>query len=272
MKVKFSDKESYLYTPFYATESGTWKNQAACKTLVEKMLLREDGDTTSVKILDPRYYYYFTTTRGVPTQLSPVDLQDFLAKNNEGYYASGGEFGNLKTGEWYPMLNYSEILFIFAEAASRGWMGLNSQETKELYLKACEASILEWNPNDKVDSAVGTTRSEYIVHLDQTYDAAESLKIILTQKWISTFWLGVESWADYRRTGYPILKTNGKNAKNRKILCTRLRYPATEDYYNKKNYQSAVNGWLGGEDNMLTDVWWADTQESMNIRKEGRKE
>ena len=268
MKVKFSSTESYLYTPFYSLESGTWKNQAACETLVEKMVVRESNKITH---LDPRFYYYFTRTKGIPTQLSPADLKKFMENNTVGYFASGGTYGNLQNGEWYPVLNYSEILFNFAEAAYRGWLPVETKQIKELYLDACEASMKEWNPNDKVPTSPGTTIAKYRTYLDEEFDAAKALEMILTQKWISTFWLGIESWADYRRTGYPILKTNGSNAQNNGILCTRMRYPATEAYLNKGHYESAISGWLGGDNNMTTDVWWADTEDSRNTRRLGRQ-
>ena len=268
MKVKFSSTESYLYTPFYSLESGTWKNQAACETLVEKMVVRESNKITH---LDPRFYYYFTRTKGIPTQLSPADLKKFMENNTVGYFASGGTYGNLQNGEWYPVLNHSEILFNFAEAAYRGWLPVETKQIKELYLDACEASMKEWNPNDKVPTSPGTTIAKYRTYLDVEFDAAKALEMILTQKWISTFWLGIESWADYRRTGYPILKTNGSNAQNNGILCTRMRYPATEAYLNKEHYEAALNDWLGGDNNMTTDVWWADTEDSRNTRRLGRQ-
>ena len=88
---------------------------------------------------------------------------------------------------------------------------------------------------------------------------------------VATFWVGVESWADYRRTGYPILKTNGVTALNNGILPTRLRYPATEAFQNAKYYEEAVAGWLGGDNDMLTEMWWADTAESKALRKLGRQ-
>jgi len=93
----------------------------------------------------------------------------------------------------------------------------------------------------------------------------------MTQKYIATTWVGVETWADYRRTGYPILKTNGPAASNRGILPTRMRYPATEAFQNAKHYEEAVSGWLGGENDMLTDMWWANTAESKALRKLGRQ-
>ena len=177
----------------------------------------------------------------------------------------------MKNGEWYPLLNYSEVLFNFAEAAKRGWISVTDKQMKQLYLDACKASMTEWNPDDKVPSSPGTTREQYLTYLDGKFDYDIALEEILTQKWIASFWCGVEAWADYRRTGYPILKTNGPAAENNGILCTRLRYPATEAYQNGKYYQEAVNDWLGGENDMLTDVWWADTDESRDNRRKGRQ-
>ena len=31
-----------------------------------------------------------------------------------------------------------------------------------------------------------------------------------------------------------------------------------EEFRNPVNYDEAVNGWLGGVNNMKTEVWWAD--------------
>ena len=42
------------------------------------------------------------------------------------------------------------------------------------------------------------------------------------------------------------------------MLPTRLLYPADEEFRNPVNYDEAVNGWLGGVNNMKTEVWWAD--------------
>jgi hypothetical protein len=79
------------------------------------------------------------------------------------------------------------------------------------------------------------------------------------------------SWCDYRRTGYPLLKTNSPAAGNDQILPTRMRYPSTEAFQNAKWYSEAVNSWLGGDNNMVTDMWWASTTESQANRRLGRQ-
>uniref|UniRef100_UPI003FEDE85A SusD/RagB family nutrient-binding outer membrane lipoprotein n=1 Tax=Candidatus Cryptobacteroides bacterium TaxID=3085639 RepID=UPI003FEDE85A len=80
-----------------------------------------------------------------------------------------------------------------------------------------------------------------------------------------------ESLCDYRRSGSPVLKNNGEAADNYYILPTRLRYPADEKYRNPVTYQESLDNWLGGTNNMRTDVWWASTAESRNNRLRGRK-
>ena len=64
-------------------------------------------------------------------------------------------------------------------------------------------------------------------------DGEEVLERIMTQKWISNYLVGIESWCDYRRTGYPEMPVKALAA-NDGILPTRLRYPSDEEFRNKK--------------------------------------
>lgn len=266
--VHYNTMNSAYYTPFYNTTNTLFKQYAACETIVNKMVTyNEEGK----KVIDPRYYYYFSALGGLPSQRYAYEIDEFLENNTVGYFAYGSTYGNLKQGTSYGFMNYSEPLFIFAEACCREWIPGGTPLTRELYLKACEASMTEWNPQDHSPAAVAT-REEYLDYLDAGFIASgNALETVMTQKWIASFWYGVEAWSDYRRTGYPILKTNGPAALNNKILCTRMMYPYTEPYQNGKCYQEAVNGWLGGTDNMQTDMWFADTQESKSIRRKGRQ-
>lgn len=271
--VGFSKYNSALYTPFYSTTSGIWNSVIACETLVNKMY--DEGKGLS----DPRFYYYFTKPLGAPTQLFKSDLDAFLEKNvsaagnsKVGRYPYGNkslsQVGNLQNADSYALMNYSELLFIFAEAGQRGILNINYPDVKRIYLDAVEESVLEWNTEESHNSE---TMTKFIGILSSEIEADNALETILTQKWISMFWVGIESWCDYRRTGYPVLKTNGPAADNNYILPTRLRYPADEKYRNQVTYKEALDSWLGGTNNMQTDVWWASTAESRNNRLRGRK-
>ena len=82
---------------------------------------------------------------------------------------------------------------------------------------------------------------------------------IITQKWIANFPLGVESWSELRRTGYPHLMPVIENKSGGSIssehMIRRLWYPPTEYTENLSNINLAI-GMLGGPDNGGTRLWW----------------
>ena len=121
-------------------------------------------------------------------------------------------------------------------------------------MKAVSEAVFEWT--DDPDADLTSFLSNPKVSID-ALDGEEVLERIMTQKWISNFLVGIESWCDYRRTGYPEMPVKALAA-NDGILPTRLRYPSDEEFRNRDNYFEAVNGWLGGTNNMTTNVWWAD--------------
>ena len=73
---------------------------------------------------------------------------------------------------------------------------------------------------------------------------------------MALFWIGMEAYHEYRRTGYPVL-TIGKGAiYNDYILPTRFAYPNTTMATNGENAKIALDR-MGGENNMKTPVWWS---------------
>ena len=95
---------------------------------------------------------------------------------------------------------------------------------------------------------------------------------IITQKFIAqTPWLPLETWSDHRRLGLPFFEnpavenplvnlpnlTSGNFMTNSvKNFPQRLRYPSGLKNSNAAGYAQAV-GFLGGEDAVLTPLWWA---------------
>lgn len=283
-RVPFDKMNSAMYTPFYTTTSGVWNSAAVCETIVNKMI-HKDADGNII-YEDPRYYRMFHKNVGAPTQILRNDMKAFFEKTVSssgnslvGRYTkgsvTGGHIGDLKNGSAYAMMNYDEVLFLFAEAGARGWVKMSGADYKKLYLNACRSSIEQWQVDwtKAVDYLEPGSEeiSTYVDYLSTEFKYESALEQILEQKYIATFWVGVESWADYRRTGYPLLKTNGPAAENKGILPTRLRYPVTETYQNAKYFEEAVNGWLGGDNNMLVDMWWGSTIESQSNRLKGRQ-
>lgn len=263
--VGFSKTDAALVTPFYTITQGTFTAQKTCRTMMEKMY------DTSRDLEDPRWRYYSTRNKGCPTQLEKSEIDRWMTENTGigrlPYGASDARY-DIQNCDHFAMMNYSELLFIFAEAAQRGYIGLAYPEIKQLYLDAIAASVMEWNKDVTAESE--DMKDFLKVHEDEvTVD--NIMEKIMDQKWLSMFFVGIESWCDYRRTGYPVLITNGPAAENGGVLPTRMRYPADEAYRNMNSFRAAVDGWLGGENNMTTDVWWADTNESKTRREEGRR-
>ncbi len=302
--VSFNKYNVYEQTPFYTTTGGNWNAVCACETIVMRMLdtkeaVDKSGTTYHVyvpvssggHVPDPRYDAYWRKPLGVPNQmLGPAKskfFEDHISAsgnsligrmpNGETNSTITGEIYDVKNADHYNLYNFSEQLFLFAEAGARGWVasisGLGAY--LDLFKKGITNSILEWNPHVTADSEEVIEFVNYIVNGEKfsgaTFNSGNAVEAILTQKWVSLYFVGIESWCEYRRTGYPLLQTNGPAAENKNILPTRLRYPADEAYRNVEYFQEAVNGWLKGENNMTTDVWWADTQESRSIRLKGRQ-
>ncbi len=143
----------------------------------------------------------------------------------------------------FMIMTYSEVLFILSEAAERGWI---TGTASTYYEDAITASIQQWGITDP------TSISDYLAQGSVMYDAANPLKSIGEQKWISLFMQGVQSWSEWRRLGYPVLQI----AEDAVIsdIPRRKGYPPSEINLNKKNYDVAVA--RQGPDNLLTRMWW----------------
>jgi hypothetical protein len=127
------------------------------------------------------------------------------------------------------LLTYSEVLFLEAEAAQRGWIPGNAAT---LYSDAIRASMQQYGISDSAAS----------VYLSDTvrvrYNAATGLTQIAYQKWVSLFMQGMEGWTEVRRTRVPTL-VPGPNA----VLTTipeRLPYADNELVLNKARVDAAV--------------------------------
>mgnify|MGYP000883686782 CR=1 FL=1 len=77
----------------------------------------------------------------------------------------------------------------------------------------------------------------YIAGADVKYNG--TLQQIIEQKWIASWTAAQEAWFDYRRTGFPELKT-GPQAK-RSVLPVRFYYMLDERNLNKTNTESAMS-------------------------------
>ena len=106
-----------------------------------------------------------------------------------------------------PIITNAMVKFMRAEAA----LTLNTGDNaRQLFLDAVTANL---NSISSFSAANGGSSisniSGFVNRLGTQYDAAASntakLNLIMTQKYIAQFGNGIESYNDYRRTGYPVL-------------------------------------------------------------------
>jgi hypothetical protein len=85
--------------------------------------------------------------------------------------------------------------------------------------------------------------------------AATALEQINIQYWVASFMNGPEAFANFRRSGFPVLKPNpfpGKGIKG--TFIRRLTYPNSEISVNSTNVKEAISRM--GADDLDTKVWW----------------
>jgi hypothetical protein len=188
-----------------------------------------------------------STYRGFPNGISEAG-KALLPKNTcTGKTMGLGDFSRPTLtirGQTSPsyIMTYSELLFIRAEAAQRGWI---AGDAKSLYEQAITASMQQWG-------VAAADIAAYLAKASVQYNAANGLKQIAYEKWVSLFNLENEAYAEWRRLDYPVLKP-GPNAQSNTVP-TRLPYPAVETSLNGANLAAASSA--QGNVDISGKVWW----------------
>ena len=164
-----------------------------------------------------------------------------------------------------------------AEAALRGWIPGGDAQARDYYEAGIKASMDQWGASIgdylskpspgtvSYDDNNAVTGSNVIAELDlpavswyAEWDMDGHLSQILVQKYIANFMIGLESWCDFRRTGYPVLLGSRRDMGNiGPRLMRRLPYPESERASNPVNYRQAVDENFGGRDEATVDLAWA---------------
>ncbi|WP_417365988.1 SusD/RagB family nutrient-binding outer membrane lipoprotein [Flavobacterium beibuense] len=136
------------------------------------------------------------------------------------------------------ILPYSEVEFIKAEVAQRGFTG----DAEEHYNKGVKAAI---------EQVKATMPEDYFDNTAAQYDG--TLEQIMLQKYYALYFVDYQQWFEFRRTGLPELPTTPAMLNNG-VMPSRFPYPSDQQVYNLSNYQAAVQ--MIGEDDINTKVWW----------------
>ena len=82
-----------------------------------------------------------------------------------------------------------------------------------------------------------------------------NLKQIATQTWIAVYPDGIQAWAEWRRTGFPVLIPAEDAVNTSKSIPRRYTYRPSEYGSNKANV-TAASALLDKGDVMESKMWW----------------
>lgn len=139
---------------------------------------------------------------------------------------------------------------LLAEARSRGWIA--TATVVEYFSKGISAHMDQMASFDPASAVAAGDRDVYVASRLPLL-AGNELEQIGYEYWIASFLNGQETWANFRRTGYPDLPVNPFGGKTVDFI-TRLPYPPSEYVVNGQNVQSALTD--QGPDELNTRVWW----------------
>lgn len=167
-----SDPRRFRYfTPFPFTYNKSAATFAGAK----------GGDAPSLK-----YSRFHIFMRGDTTKAAnPINADGSLANTSYTYTGAAP----------IRMLTYAEYCFIRAEAAVLGASG----DAEMFFKEGIKASMTQ--------SGVSTADADAYIAANGTLSGTESEKVqrIIEEKFVANFGVAMESWTDYRRTGFPQL-------------------------------------------------------------------
>ncbi|MEO7992288.1 MAG: SusD/RagB family nutrient-binding outer membrane lipoprotein [Chryseolinea sp.] len=152
----------------------------------------------------------------------------------------------------------SQVKLLLAEATKRGW--ISSEGTvQELYEEGIRASMDDWAKFPNTTAIPSGDQDAYLAETDVAFDDTRALELINTQYWVSNVANGPEVWANFRRSGFPVLSRNTYNDNligNGSLdgFIHRIPYPNGEALNNEENF-FAADAAIGG-DNLVSRVFW----------------
>jgi len=208
-------------------------------------LLIGEADHLFTGIVDPRVPYYICTQLGAsespetdPEYRNGRFVSIYFGSNGVnrdgsgrntfamlGLYPVGGAFDSPSldkskslgvtagTGAApFRILTYADILYLKAELIANGKADGELRTVLEDAIKASFKqvdAVTDVAGNETEPMLSGTTaESDYITAVLTAFDDgddAKKMEILMTEKWISKFGSAIDSYTDYRRTGYPVL-------------------------------------------------------------------
>jgi hypothetical protein len=226
---------------------------------------RSGGDLSSSNANPPNVPAYVTVTTNPADQIGmPMGFDNgtIVARATADGLASFYDYSQadrkriVKTTAPMFFVTAAQTNLLLAEAKFRGWLtGGNSAD--QYFSDGIKAHMDQMAIYDAGAAVSATNRDTYIAA--NPLGAGTELEQINTQYWIASFLNGPETFANFRRSGFPLLTPNPYGQPNNPdvpngTFIRRLTYPTSELSVNSANVNAAITA--QGGDKLSTRIWW----------------
>ena len=223
-----------LYTYYYITQRFDY---AMSKTISDYM--NANGDN--------RRFAYGSSTLGFPYGFDRPDAlawQNTPANSNWSWVLAASV---RQPSSPVVILSAADIDLARAEAAQMGW---TSEVVATMYANGIRNSWQQWGVYNATDF------NSYMALSAISLGAGNIMQKINTQQWMAFYPNGTRGWANWRRTGTPVLAVAPNN--NNLPIPRRFPYGPNEPQLNPTNYATAAATYaMGGVANSQNaKVWW----------------
>lgn len=224
-------------------------NQRLSKTFVDWLIAENDPRLYILGAIDTLYVH-----RGLPNGYTTNSIVQFSGESpyNPNSYSRLNPYLTLRDAPLF-FQSYAEVAFLQSEAILRG---IVTGDKKMQYQAGIEGALKQFSQYYDWLSLSDSLILDYKNTHQLSDQYTEALNQINTQYWAATFLNDFESFANWRRSGYPELTPVPENLNNDTggIIPRRLRYPIAERSLNGDNLQIAID--RQGTNDMATRVWW----------------
>ncbi|MFD1631890.1 SusD/RagB family nutrient-binding outer membrane lipoprotein [Pseudopedobacter beijingensis] len=188
--------------------------------------------------------------------MNPIDIQvpgqgTITAVNND----QKAQLANFLIRRNAPFLHltYAEVEFLLAEATVRWGLNLGGT-TAEHYAKGIEAACQQLSLYPGGPSISSAEINTFIQ--GNLLIPGREVEMINTQLWVALLLNGSEAYANWRRTGFPVLTPALTQESTTTVIPRRFEYPILEVEQNAANVATAIADLGAGGNTWINRVWW----------------
>jgi len=206
---------------------------------------------------DPRVSVLFSTTNGDTSYAlqsgQDINVDTRSQANSKPNINIFGGSGNVIYDAPFFFQTYAEVELMLAEAAERWGLAGGATSVATHYTKGVTAAMQYLSMYGASANITTSQINDYFIL--NPFDASQALKMINEQYWVATFGNGLESFSNWKRSGFPVLvPANVAATLTGGEIPRRLPYPASEKLNNPANVAAAIV--QQGGDLLTTRMWW----------------